>query len=220
MPSNHLILCHPLLLLPSIFPSFRVFSSESALHIRWPKYWNIRFSISPSIENSGLISFRIDSFDLLATQGTLKHLLQHHDLKASILQCSTFFMVHLSHLYMTIAKTIALTRQTFVSKQLTFFIWWRVFTSVKQLGKCASDAIIYSLGTFQRGAKAEDLPVPGRSMESCSVSVPLFPNLHSPSSATSPFHITFNISIIYKTNWDRIITSLLVLTTWGTERPG
>ena len=110
MPSNHLILCRPLLLLPSIFPSIRVFSNELALCIRWPKYWS--FSISPSNEYSGLISFRIDCFDLLAVQGTLKSLLQHHSLKVSILQCSTFFMVQLSHPYKTTEKTIALTRWT------------------------------------------------------------------------------------------------------------
>ena len=109
MPPNHLFLCHPLLLLPSIFPSIRVFSNESALHIRWPKYWNCSFSISPSSEYSGLISFRIDWFDLFAVQGTLKSLLQHSS-KASILQRSTFFMVQLSHLYMTTGKTIAFTR--------------------------------------------------------------------------------------------------------------
>ena len=101
MPSNYLILCHPLLLLPSIFPSIRVFSNELALHIRWPNYWNFSFSISPSNEYSGLISFRIDWFDILAVQGTLKSLLQHHSSKASILRCSAFFMVQLSHLYMT-----------------------------------------------------------------------------------------------------------------------
>ena len=101
MPSNHLILCCPLLLLPSIFPSIRVFSSELVLHLRWPKYWSFNFSISPSNEYSGLISFRIDWFDVLAAQGTLKNLLQHHNLKASILQHSAFFIVQLSHLYMT-----------------------------------------------------------------------------------------------------------------------
>ena len=104
MPSNHLIFCHPLLLLPSIFPSIRVFSSESALCIRWPKYWSFSFSISPSDEYSGLISFRIDWFDLLAVQGTLKSLLQHHSSKASILRHSTFFIVQLSHPFMTIGK--------------------------------------------------------------------------------------------------------------------
>ena len=115
MPSNQLILCHPLLL-PSIFPSIRVFSNESALCIRWPKYWNFSFNISPSNEYSGLISFRIDWFDLLAIQGTLQSLLQHHNLKASILRRSAFFMVQLPQLYMTTGKTIALTRWTFVSK--------------------------------------------------------------------------------------------------------
>ena len=116
MPSNHLSLCHPLLLLPSIFPSIRVFSSESVLHISWPEYWSFSFSISPSNEYSGLISFRIDWFDLLAIQGTLERLLQHHSSKASILQRSAFFTVHLSHPYMTTGKTIALTRRTFVGK--------------------------------------------------------------------------------------------------------
>ena len=116
MPSNHLILCHPLLLLPSIFPSIRVFSSESVLCIRWPKYWSFSFSISPFNEYSGLVSFRIDWFDLLAVQGTLKSLLQHNSSEASILQRSAFFMVQVSHPYMTVGKTIALTRGTFVSK--------------------------------------------------------------------------------------------------------
>ena len=110
MPSNHLIPCYPLLLLPSIFPSIRVFSKESALRIRWPKYWSFSFSISPSNEYSGLISFRIDWFDLLAVQGTLKSLLQHPSSKASILQHSAFFTVQLSHPYLTTEKTIALTR--------------------------------------------------------------------------------------------------------------
>ena len=111
MPSSHLILCHPLLLLPSIFPNIRVFSNESALLIRWPKYWSFSFSISPSNEYSGLISFRMDWLELLAVQGTLKSLLQHHSPKASILQCSAFFIVQLSHPYMTTGKTIALTTQ-------------------------------------------------------------------------------------------------------------
>ena len=119
MPSNHLILCRPLLLPPSIFPSIRVFSNESVLHIRWPKYWNFSFSISPSNEYSGLISFKMDWLDLLAVQGTLKSLLQHHSSKASILQHSTFFMVQLSHPCMTTGKTIALTRQTFVGKVMS-----------------------------------------------------------------------------------------------------
>ena len=119
MPSNHLILCRPLLLLPSIFPSIRVFSNESALHIRWPKYWSFSFSISPSNEHPGLISFRMDWVDLLSVQGTLKSLLQHHSSKASILRCSAFFTVQLSHLYMTTGKTIALTRRTFVDKVMS-----------------------------------------------------------------------------------------------------
>ena len=113
MPSNHLILSHPLLLPPSIFPSIRVFSNESTLRIRWPKYWSFSFNISPSNEHSGLISFRMDWLDLLAVQGTLEHLLQHHGSKASILQRSTFFIVQLSHPYMTTGKTIALIRRTF-----------------------------------------------------------------------------------------------------------
>ena len=116
MPSSHLILCCPLLLLPSIFPSIRVFSNESALHIRWPKYWSFSFNLSPSNEHPGLISFRMDWLDLLAVQGTLKSLLQHHSSKVSILWCSAFFIVQLSHPYMTTGKTIALTRWTFVGK--------------------------------------------------------------------------------------------------------
>ena len=112
MPSNFLILCYPLLLLPLIFPSIRVFPNELALHIRWPKYWSFSFSISPSNEYSGLTFFKIDWFDFLAVQGTLKSLLQPHSLKASILQCSAFFMVQLSHPYLTTGKTIALTIQT------------------------------------------------------------------------------------------------------------
>ena len=116
MTSNCLILCCPLLLLPSIFPSIRVFSNESALHIRWPKYWSFSFNISPSNEHPGLISFRMDWLDLLAVQGTLKSLLQHHSSKASILQRSAFFIIQLSHPYTATGKTIALTRQAFVGK--------------------------------------------------------------------------------------------------------
>ena len=115
MPSSHLILCRPQLLLPSIFPSIRVFSNESALRIRWAKYWNLSFSIRPSNEYSGLISFRMDWFGLLAVQGTLKSFFPHHSSKASILRCSAFFIVQLSHPYMTTGKTIALIRWTFVS---------------------------------------------------------------------------------------------------------
>ena len=119
MPSNHLILCRPLLLLPPIPPSIRVFSNESALCIRWPKYWSFSFSISPSNEYSGMISFRMNWLELLAVQGTLKSLLQHHSSKASFPWCSAFFMVQLSHPYMTTRKTIALTRQTFVGKVMS-----------------------------------------------------------------------------------------------------
>ena len=119
MPSNHLILCFPLILPPSIFPNIRVFSIESVLHIRWPKYWSVSFRISPSNKYSRLISFRIDWFDLLAVQGYLKSLLQHHSSTASILQCSAFFIVQLSHPYLTTGKTIALTRQTFVGKVMS-----------------------------------------------------------------------------------------------------
>ena len=122
MPSSHLILCRPLLLLPPIPPSIRVFSNESTLRIRWPKYWSFSFSISPSNEHQGLISFRIDWLDLLAVQGTLKSLLQHHSLKASILQWSAFFTVQLSHPYMTTGKTIALTRWTFVGKVMSLLL--------------------------------------------------------------------------------------------------
>ena len=123
MPSNHLILCPPLLLLPSILPSFRVFSNESALRINWPKYWSFRFSISSSNERSGLISFRIDWFDLLAVPGTLKSRLQHHSSKASIIWCSIFFMVQLSHPSMTTGKTVALTRRTFVDKVMSLLFY-------------------------------------------------------------------------------------------------
>ena len=119
IPSNHLTLCHPLLFLPSIFPSIRVFSNESVLHIKWPKYWSFSFSISSSNEHSGLISFRMDWLDLPAVQGTLKSLLQHHSSKASILQHSAFFMVQLSHPFVTTGKTIALTSRTFVGKLMS-----------------------------------------------------------------------------------------------------
>ena len=121
MPSSHLILCHLLLLLPSIFPSIRVFSNESVVHIRWPKYWSYSFSISPSNEYSGLISFRMDWLGLLAVQGTLKSLLQHRSSEASILRCPALFTVQLSHPYMTTGKTIALTRWTFVGKVMSAF---------------------------------------------------------------------------------------------------
>ena len=134
MPSNHLILCRPLLLPPSIFPSIRVFSNESVLCIRWPKYWSFSFSMSPSNEHPGLISFRMDWFDLLAVQGTLKTLLQHHSSKASILWRSPFFTVQLSHSYMTTGKTTTLTRQTFVGKVMSL-LW-------NMLGCCLSTLYI------------------------------------------------------------------------------
>ena len=122
MPSNHLIVCRSLLLPPSIFPSIRAFHNESALCIRWPKYWSFSFNISPSSEHSGLISFRMDWLDLPAVQGSLNSLLQDHSSKASILRCSAFFIVQLSHPYMTTGKTIALTRQTFVRKVMSLFL--------------------------------------------------------------------------------------------------
>ena len=141
MPSNHLILCHPLFLPPSIFPSIRVFSNETVLRIRWPKYWSFSFSISPSYEYSGLISFRIDWFDLLAVQETRKSLLQHHSSKASILWCSAFFIVQLSHPYVTAGKTITLTRWTFAGKatnMLPRFIFNILYTAAaaKSLQSC------------------------------------------------------------------------------------
>ena len=138
MPSNHLILCHSLLLPPSVFPSIRVFSSESVLHIRWPKYWSFSFSISPSSEYSALISFRMNWLDLLAVQGTLKSLLQHHSSKASILLRSAFFMVQLSHPNMTTGKTIALIRWTFVSKvmSLLFNMLSRLVITFLPRSKC------------------------------------------------------------------------------------
>ena len=138
MPSNYLILCHPLLLLPSVIPSIRVFSNESVLHIRWPKCWSFSFSISPSNEYSGLISVRMDWLDLLAVQGALKSLLQHHSSKASILWCSAFFIVQLSHPYMTTGKTIALTRWTFVGKvmSLLFNMLSRLIIAFLPRSKC------------------------------------------------------------------------------------
>ena len=130
MPSNHLILCRPLLLLPSIFPSIRVFSNELALRIRWPEYWSFSFNISPSNEYSGLISFRMEWLDLLAVQWTLKSLLQHHSSKASNLRCSAFFIVQLSHSHMTNGKTVALTRWTFVGKVMSL-----LFNMLNYLGQ-------------------------------------------------------------------------------------
>ena len=138
MPSSHLILCCPLLLLPPIPPSIRVFSNESALHIRWPKYWSFSFSISPSNEHPGLISFKMDCLDLLTVQRTLKSLLQHHSSKVSILRCSAFFTVQISHPYMTTGKTIALTRRTFVGKviSLLFNMLSRLVITFLPRSKC------------------------------------------------------------------------------------
>ena len=138
MPSNHLILCRPLFLLPSIFPSIWVFYNESLLHIRWPKYWSFSFNISPSNEYSGLISLRIDWFDLLAVQETFKSLLQHHSSKAAILQCSAFFIIQRSHPYETSGKTIALSRQTFVVKvmSLLFNMLSRLLITFLPRSKC------------------------------------------------------------------------------------
>ena len=155
MLSNHLILCHPLLLLLSIFPSIWVFSNELALRIRWPKYWSFSFSISPSNEHPGLISFRMDLLALLAVQGTLKSLLQHHSSKASILQCSAFFIVQLSHPYMTIGKIIALTRRTFVGKvmSLLFNMMSRLVIAFLPRSKCLLNSWLQSPSAVIFGAQ-------------------------------------------------------------------
>ena len=163
MPSNHLILCRPLLLLPSIFPSIRVFSNESALLIRWPKYWSFSFNISPTNEHPGLISFRMDCLDLLAVQGTLKSLLQHHSSKSSILCCSAFFIVQLLHPYMTPGKTIALTRWTFADKvmSLLFYMPSRLGATVIKMipflhyewGMEEAQSLIYTIYFTQFGSK-------------------------------------------------------------------
>ena len=146
MPFNHLILCRPLLLPPPIPPSIRVFSNVSALHIRWPNYWSFSFNISPSSEHPGLISFRMDCLDLLSVQRTLKSLLQHHSSKASILWCSAFFIVQLSHPYMTTEKTIALTRQNFVGKvtSLLFNMLSRLFIAFLPKSKCLLISLLQS----------------------------------------------------------------------------
>ena len=168
MPSNHLIPCRPFLLLPSVFPSIRGFSSKSVLHIRWPKYWIFSFSINPSNEYSGLISFRIDWFDLLAVQRTLKSLLQHHSSKASILQCSAFFIVQLSHPYMTTGKTIALTRRTFVGKviSLLFNMLSRLFTAFLPQSKRLLISWLQSPSAVIWESKKKKMPL-----------FPLFPHL-------------------------------------------
>ena len=150
MPSNHLILCRPLLLLPSVFPSIRGFSSESVLHIRWPKYCSFSFSISPANEHLGLISFRIDWLDLLAVQGTLKSILQHPSSKASILWCSAFFIVHLSQPYMTTGKTMALTTQTFLGRVmcLLFHMLSRLVIAFLPSSKCLLISLLQSAVQF------------------------------------------------------------------------
>ena len=151
MPSSHLILRHPLLPLPPIPPSIRVFSNESALHMKWPKYWSFSFSLSPSTEHPGLFSFRMDWLDLLAVQGTPKSLLQHHSSKASILHCSAFFIVQLSHPYMTTGKTIALTIQTFVTKYSNRLISWSFYMPLLSKLFINTDLILTTsclIGTF------------------------------------------------------------------------
>ena len=155
MPSNHLILCHPLFFLPSIFPSIRAFSSELPLHIRWPKFWSFSFSIRSSNEYSGLISFRIDWFDFLAVQGTHKSLLQHHSSKASVLWCSAFFMVQLSHPYMTTEKAIALTIQTFVGKVMSLLLNMlsRLVIAFLPRSKCLLISWLQSLSAVVSGPK-------------------------------------------------------------------
>ena len=161
MPSNHLILCCPLILLPSIFPSSRVFSNESVLHIRWSKYWSFSFNISPSNEQSGLIFFRMGWLDLLAVQGTLKSLLQHHSSKASILRYSAFFIVQLSHPYITTGKTIALTRQTFVGKvmSLLFNMLSRLVITFLPRSKCLLISWLHSASTMIWSPKKQSLIV-------------------------------------------------------------
>ena len=161
MPSNHLILCHPLILLPSNFPNIRVFSNGSVLHIRWPKYWSFSFNISLFSEYSGLISFRMDWLDLLPVQGTLKSLLQHHSSKASILQCSTFFIAQISHPYMTTGKTIALTRQPFVGKvtSLLFNMPSRFLIAFLARSKCLLISCLQSPSAVIFGAPKKSVTV-------------------------------------------------------------
>ena len=161
MPSNHLILCHPLLLLTSIFPSIRVFSNESVLCIRWPKYWSFSFSISLSNEYSELVCFRIDWLDLLAAQETLKSPLQHHKSKASILQCSAFFMVQISHLYMTTGKTIVLTRWTIVDKLMSL-----LFNMMSMLGITSSREQA-SFNFISAGTICSDFEAPKKKVSHC-----------------------------------------------------
>ena len=159
MPSNHLILCLPFLLLPSVFPSIRVFSNESVLRISWSKYWSFSFSISPSNEYSGLISFRMDWLDLLAVQGTLKSLLHHHSSKASVLWCSAFFKVQLSHPYMTTGKTIAWTRRTFVGKVMSLLFNMLSRLVISRLPRFAYLIVIVSLNCAVHLLKKQNLTI-------------------------------------------------------------
>ena len=165
MPSNHLILCRPLLLLPSIFPSIRVSSSESALRIRWPKYWSFSFSISPSNDYSGLISFRMDWFDLHAVQGSLKSLLQYHSAKALILRCSAFFMVRLSHPYTTAGKTAALTRRTFVSTCVCAYVY---FSKINSMHACLCTCIYIHRHRYLLSVHVYNMYVPEKKICKCS----------------------------------------------------
>ena len=198
MPSNHLILCHPLLFLSSIFPSIRGFSNESVLHIRWPKYWSFSFKISPSNEYSGLISFRMDWLDLLAVQGTLKSLLQHHRSKASVLWCSVFFIVQLSHPYMTTGKTKALTRQTFVGKVMIL-----VFSMLSRLVIAflpRSECLLISWLQSPSGAVLLQLsPPPPQCLDGCSCFLPTGLNYLPPFSLTLNLQLEFKLHLLQKT---------------------
>ena len=217
IPSNHLILCHPLLLSPSIFPSIRVFSKESVLCIRWPKYWSFNLSISPSNEHSGLISFRMDWLDLLAVQGTIKSLLQHHSSKASILWCSAFFMVQLSYPYMTTGKTIALTRQTFVGIYLshTKFPGWCLSASITSNHHACfswgSSSALLSLWEEPRPLRASELAQQGHCSQFllCQALLTLcfLSSLHSSSHIQSPhiFQEPALRSLLHKTSHCRLV---------------
>ena len=186
MLSNHLTLYHPLLLPPSVFPSIRVFSSESVLHIRWPKYWSLSFSISPSNEYPGLISFRINCLDLLEVQGTLKSLLQHHSSKASVLQCSAFFIVQLSHSNVTTGKTIALTIRTFVSKVMSLLF--------NMLSRLVIAFLLRSQGSFNFVAVPSDFGVQEDKICCCFHFFPFY----SPSSDGTGCHDLSFLTLIFK----------------------
>ena len=205
IPSNHFILCHPLLLLPSIFPSVRVFSSESVLRISWPKYWSFSFSISPSKENPGLISFRMDWLDLLTVQGTLKSLHQHHSSKASVLQCAAFFTVQLSHPYNTTGKTIVLTRWTFVAKviSLLFSMLSRLVITFLRRSKClliswlqSPSAVIFSSVQFSHSLVSDSLQ-PHESQHARPPCPSPTPGVHSDSHPSSQWcHPAISSSVI------------------------